>query len=160
MFNLEIADLPAGHWAEAAVKESVQKGWLNLYNGNFHGNDTLSKYQVAMLLTNLFAELLPTRCDVICPETIHTGKYGRSSTVQILGDSEDLVQTVVKHYEKAPFFRVVNVSPMDISEDVQKGLFTVFLTLEHWDYISVMCVPFPKLADRLSISVISSTIFT
>ncbi|GLV48736.1 hypothetical protein TJA_18390 [Thermus sp. LT1-2-5] len=47
----QMADVPRGHWAEAAVRALLEKGILTGYqDGTFRGQQALSRYQAAVML--------------------------------------------------------------------------------------------------------------
>ena len=50
----EFKDVPSGHWAESAVYKLVKLGVTKGYpDGTFRGNKTISRYEAAMLMSNL-----------------------------------------------------------------------------------------------------------
>lgn len=55
-------DIPAGHWAANAVEMATAAGFMNGYpDGNFRGDEKLSRYEIAVILRRLIEALgLPT----------------------------------------------------------------------------------------------------
>ncbi|MBI4867536.1 MAG: S-layer homology domain-containing protein, partial [Candidatus Wallbacteria bacterium] len=47
------SDVPAGHWAYKAIEKSVEAGILQGYDGSFHGNKTLNRYQMAVVVARM-----------------------------------------------------------------------------------------------------------
>ncbi|RAK19857.1 S-layer family protein [Anoxybacillus vitaminiphilus] len=47
-------DVPSEHWAVGAVNAMYKNGYVNGSNGSFHPEDTLTRAQLAKILTNVF----------------------------------------------------------------------------------------------------------
>ncbi len=47
------SDVPAGHWAYKAIEKAVEAGILQGYDGKFHGNKTLNRYQMAVVVARM-----------------------------------------------------------------------------------------------------------
>jgi len=103
--------------------------------------------------------LIPQENDKINLTTVLSGRYGRKTLLRITGDSIDFLNSIVDEYKNMPYYRVVAVSPCEISDSVANGLFSALITIEHWDYISPMCIPFPKLSERCRLAVVQSAAF-
>ncbi len=59
-------DVPSHHWAKEAVGQSVEAGILQGYDGKFHGNKTLNRYEIAVIVARLldkFEEASMTEVD-------------------------------------------------------------------------------------------------
>lgn len=46
-------DVPRGHWAYESVKKAAESGILQGYDGKFHGNKTINRYQMALIVARL-----------------------------------------------------------------------------------------------------------
>jgi hypothetical protein len=52
--SAQFPDVPADHWAYDAVTRLVDEGLLNgMPDGNFHGNEPMNRYAVAVLVSRL-----------------------------------------------------------------------------------------------------------
>ena len=46
-------DVPRGHWAYESVKKAAESGILQGYDGKFHGNKTINRYQMALIVARI-----------------------------------------------------------------------------------------------------------
>ena len=46
-------DVPRGHWAYESVKKAAEAGILQGYDGKFHGNKTINRYQMALIVARI-----------------------------------------------------------------------------------------------------------
>lgn len=54
-----LTDVPAGHWAASAVSAATGAGILAGYDGKFHGDKLINRYQAAVIVKKLLAALGP-----------------------------------------------------------------------------------------------------
>jgi hypothetical protein len=74
------ADVPAGHWAEEAIRALAAAGVMEGYpEGTFRGNQPVTRYEVAMALSRLLA-----RIDVIKPGDANVDKVVAAMRDEIL----------------------------------------------------------------------------
>lgn len=75
-----ITDVPAGHWAREAVTLLVQKGLiLGFPDGSFRGNQTLTRYEAAVIFARLLSSgalNLPSVQQTLSPEDLTTVANG------------------------------------------------------------------------------------
>jgi hypothetical protein len=46
-------DVPRGHWSYESVKKAAEAGVLQGYDGKFHGNKTINRYQMALIVARM-----------------------------------------------------------------------------------------------------------
>ncbi|MBI4867535.1 MAG: S-layer homology domain-containing protein [Candidatus Wallbacteria bacterium] len=51
------SDVPKSHWAYTAVKDAVESGILEGYDNKFHGNKTLTRYQMAQIVQRMLRRM-------------------------------------------------------------------------------------------------------
>ncbi len=51
------SDVPKSHWAYSAVKDAVESGIIQGYDGKFLGNKSLTRYQMAKIVQNLMRRM-------------------------------------------------------------------------------------------------------
>ena len=59
-FAAKFADVPSQHWAYEAIGSSVEAGILQGYDGKFHGNKTLNRYEIACIVARLLDKMEET----------------------------------------------------------------------------------------------------
>jgi len=55
VFAAEFSDLPRTHWAFSAVQRSVDAGILQGFDGKFHGEKLINRYQMAVIIKKILA---------------------------------------------------------------------------------------------------------
>ncbi|MBI4859805.1 MAG: S-layer homology domain-containing protein [Candidatus Riflebacteria bacterium] len=50
-------DVPRGHWAYESVRKATEAGVLQGYDGKFHGNKTINRYQMALIVARMLEKL-------------------------------------------------------------------------------------------------------
>jgi predicted nucleic acid-binding Zn-ribbon protein len=66
----ELTDVPAGHWAQAAVKLAADCGLIRGFpDGTFRGNQPITRYQAALLVVRLIAVIKDGSCGIGTPGT-------------------------------------------------------------------------------------------
>ncbi len=54
----QFSDVPAGHWAKEAVEALAAKGIIvGFPDGTFRGNETLTRYQAALIIYRLLQQI-------------------------------------------------------------------------------------------------------
>ncbi len=82
-------DVPKGHWAYKAVEQAVEAGILQGYDGKFHGGKTLTRYQMAIVVSRMLNRI----------ETSPSGKYGKK-------DIENLEALVIEFADELALLNV------------------------------------------------------
>lgn len=50
-------DVPRGHWAYEAVRKATESGVLQGYDGKYHGNKTVNRYQMALIVARMLEKV-------------------------------------------------------------------------------------------------------
>jgi predicted nucleic acid-binding Zn-ribbon protein len=68
-----LTDVPAGHWAKDAVDLLVSKGIIiGFPDGTFRGNETLTRYQAALMIQRLLDMMVTNQAPIMNPEELET----------------------------------------------------------------------------------------
>lgn len=104
----QIADLPPGHWAYQAVKELVDKGYLELFDdGTFRGGFPVDRFTLATVVAKLLMEMKegPEPAELADVELLRklTNEF-RSELVLLAAKDEELAARVLQIEEKQLVF--------------------------------------------------------
>jgi predicted nucleic acid-binding Zn-ribbon protein len=84
----DLKDVPAGHWAQEAIKIAADCGIIRGYpDGTFRGNQPITRYEAAAIVARLIAMIKSGACGVGTP-----GTGGTSITVEQYNDLMNAVQ--------------------------------------------------------------------
>ncbi|MFN8509922.1 MAG: S-layer homology domain-containing protein [Deinococcaceae bacterium] len=91
------SDIPAGHWAAAAVAYANQKGLLQGFPDNtFRGNDVLTRYQAALIFYRLLQDGALKQLDTKGQDTMALGMNEVKPELERLGVRLDGLESINK----------------------------------------------------------------
>jgi len=100
------SDVPQGHWAYKAIEKAVEAGILQGYDGKFHGNKTLNRYQMAVVVARML-----DRIETMGP----SGKVGKK-------DIENLEALTIEFADELALLNVKVSTLEDSFADLKKDV--------------------------------------
>ncbi|MBF0409082.1 MAG: S-layer homology domain-containing protein [Candidatus Riflebacteria bacterium] len=110
-------DMPAGHWANDEVMKLIEKGVIKIgLDGKFNGNNALSRYEAANMLTRMLEKTEEDLSKAKTPEELSLVKQRLTILIDAMQQFKN-DQDEIKNYQKLSDVTVQKLSTNDKAQD-------------------------------------------